>query len=91
MATVRIPTPLRSYSQNRAEVKVTGATVREVLTELEKSCPGIGARVLDEKGAVKRYINVFFNDEDIRFLQELDTKVADNDVLSLIPAIAGGR
>lgn len=90
MATVRIPTPLRSYSQNRSEVKVSGATVREVLIELEKSCPGIGARLLDDKGAVKRYVNVFFNDEDIRFLQELDTKVGDSDTLSLIPAIAGG-
>lgn len=91
MATVKIPTPLRNFSQNRAEVKASGATVREVLADLEKSCPGIGARLFDEKGALKRYVNVFHNDEDIRFLKALDTPVADADTLSLIPAIAGGN
>ena len=90
MATVRIPTPLRSYTQNQAEVKVEGATVREVLANLEKSAPGIGARLLDEKGSLRRYVNVFHNDEDIRFLKDLDTAVSDADKLSIIPAIAGG-
>jgi molybdopterin synthase sulfur carrier subunit len=90
MANVRIPTPLRSYTQNLAEVKVPGATVGEVLKALDKSYPGIGTRLFDDKGGLKRYVNVFAGDEDVRFLQDLETKVADNDVVSIIPAIAGG-
>ena len=91
MATIRIPTPLRSYTQNRAEVPVQGKTVGEALRALEAACPGIGTRIFDEKGALRRYVNIFHNDEDVRFLQELETPVADADTLSIIPAIAGGR
>ena len=90
MATVRIPTPLRSYTQNKDEVTVAGATVGEVLRGLEQAYPGIGARLLDDKGALRRYVNVFHNDEDIRFLKALETPVKDSDRLSIIPAIAGG-
>jgi molybdopterin converting factor small subunit len=90
MPIVRIPTPLRTYTQNRSEVRISGVTVREVLQALEKECPGIGARLLDEKGGVKRYVNLFLNDEDIRFLKELDTPMAETDQLSIVPAIAGG-
>ena len=90
MATVRIPTPLRTYTQNREEVPAAGRTVGEVLKSLEAACPGIGARLLDEKGAVRRYVNIFHNDEDIRFLKQLETPVADTDKISIIPAIAGG-
>lgn len=91
MATIRIPTPLRTYTQNRAEVPVQGKTVGEALRALEAACPGIGARIFDEKGALRRYVNIFHNDEDVRFLQELETPVTDQDTLSIIPAIAGGR
>jgi sulfur-carrier protein len=91
MATVRIPTPLRTYTQNKDEVSATGATVGEVLRNLEKSFPGIGARLMDDKGALRRYVNVFHNDEDIRFLKQLETPVADADKISIIPAIAGGH
>lgn len=90
MAVVRIPTPLRSYTQNLAEVQVAGSTVREVLAALAQQFPGLGARLFDDAGAVRRYVNVFHNDEDIRFLQSLDTRIAEGDRLSIIPAIAGG-
>ncbi|HZH04767.1 MAG TPA: MoaD/ThiS family protein [Myxococcaceae bacterium] len=91
MATIRIPTPLRSYTSGQGEVAAVGATVGEVLRNLEKSHAGIGSRLLDDKGGVKRYVNVFLNDEDIRFLKQLETPVSDTDTLSIIPAIAGGR
>ena len=65
--------------------------IGEVLRNLERACPGIGARLLDEKGAVRRYVNIFQNDEDIRFLKGLETPVAEGDKVSIIPAIAGGR
>jgi molybdopterin synthase sulfur carrier subunit len=90
MSTVRIPTPLRSYTQNKAEVKVSGKTVGEALKALDAACPGIGTRLFEENGSLKRYINVFHNDEDIRFLKDLETPVVDSDTLSIIPAIAGG-
>lgn len=90
MATIRIPTPMRTFTRNQAEVTATGATVREVLKDLDARYPGIGARLLDERGAVRRYVNVFLNDEDIRALRELDTPVADSDRITLIPAMAGG-
>lgn len=90
MATIRIPTALRGFTGNKSEVRVEGATVGEVVRNLDKAHPGIGARVLDDKGAVRRYVNVFLNDEDIRFLKELSTPVTDADRITLIPAIAGG-
>lgn len=91
MSVVRIPTPLRSYTDGKAEVQVPGANVRELLEGLEAQAPGIGAKLLDEQGAVRRYVNIFVDDEDIRFLQGVDTPVTDATKVSLIPAIAGGR
>ena len=90
MAKVHIPTSLRSFTRNQGEVTASGTTVGEVLRELEKRFPGLGARLLDDKGAVRRYVNIFHNDEDIRFLQDLETPVSDGDRLTIIPAIAGG-
>jgi sulfur-carrier protein len=90
MATVRIPTPLRTYTQDKDEVTAPGATVGEVLKSLDQQYPGIGSRLLDEKGGVRRYVNIFHNDEDIRFLKDLETPVGDEDRLAIIPAIAGG-
>lgn len=90
MATVRIPTSLRSYTGNQPEVSASGSTVGEVLENLERAFPGIRTRLLDDRGAVRRYVNIFHNDEDIRFLQDLQTPVSDSDRLSIIPAIAGG-
>lgn len=90
MAKVRIPTPLRTFTQNQEEVAAAGNTVRDVVKDLERQFPGLGARILDEKGAVRRYVNIFHNDEDIRFLKDLGTEVADADRITIIPAIAGG-
>jgi molybdopterin synthase sulfur carrier subunit len=90
MPKVRIPTTLRSYTRNQEEVTAAGGTVGEVLRELEKRFPGLGPRLFDDKGTVRRYVNIFHNDEDIRFLQELATPVSDADRITIIPAIAGG-
>lgn len=91
MATVRIPTPLRTFTSGKDEVSVQGGTVRELLTNLETAYPGIRAKICDDAGAVRRFVNVFVADEDIRFLENLDTSVKDSDEVSIVPAIAGGR
>jgi MoaD family protein len=90
MATVRIPTPLRKLTQNLEEVKVGGSNIGEIIAGLESAYPGIKERICDEKGAVRRFVNIFANDEDIRFLQNLETPVKDSDEISIVPAIAGG-
>jgi molybdopterin synthase sulfur carrier subunit len=91
MATIRIPTPLRKYTQGKEEVQVAGATVHAVIEALESSHPGIRERILDDAGKVRRFVNVFVGEEDIRFLENLQTPVAERDEISIIPAIAGGR
>lgn len=91
MATVRIPTPLRKYTQGAEEVTVEGANVGALLTNLETAYPGIRERICDDKGAVRRFVNIFVADEDIRFMDNLDTPVADGDEVSIVPAIAGGH
>ncbi len=88
--TVRIPTPLRSLTGGSDEVSMGGDTVKEVIENLEKEHPGIRERLLDEKGAVRRFVNLYVGDEDIRFLDGLDTKVESGQELSIVPAIAGG-
>jgi molybdopterin synthase sulfur carrier subunit len=87
---VKIPTPLRKLTNGQAEVSVEGKTVKEVIENLERDCNGIKARICDEQGNLRRFVNVYLNDEDIRFLQDLDTVISDGDGLSIIPAIAGG-
>ena len=88
---VRIPTPLRSLTGERDEVLAAGGTVRAVLDDLERQCPGIKDRVLDDKG-VRRFVNIYLNDDDdIRFLDGLETAVKPGDALQIVPAIAGGR
>lgn len=91
MATVRIPTPLRKFTQGKDEVSIVGTNVRELLANLETAHPGIREKICDEGGAVRRFVNVFVADEDIRFLDNLDTAVKDGDEVSIVPAIAGGR
>lgn len=88
--TVRIPTQLRSLAGGASEVSLEGDTVAEVLRNLETAHPGFGERLFDESGALRRFVNVFVADEDIRFMDGVDTKVADGQVLSIVPAVAGG-
>lgn len=90
MATVHIPPALRKYTQGQQEVSAAGGNVRELLSNLESDFPGIAERILDDGGAVRRFVNVFVADEDIRFMDNLDTTVKDADEVSIIPAIAGG-
>jgi molybdopterin synthase sulfur carrier subunit len=89
-ATVRIPTPLRKLTNNDELVEVNAATIGDAINELQTRYPGIKERLLDETGAVRRFVNVYVNEEDIRFLQNQQTKLKDGDEISIIPAIAGG-
>ena len=90
MASVRIPTPLRKLTNDLEVVSAAGANVGEILDNLDKAFPGLRERICDEEGNVRRFVNIFVNDEDIRFLEERATPVKDTDELSIVPAIAGG-
>ncbi|MDX2648262.1 ubiquitin-like small modifier protein 1 [Streptomyces sp. NPDC001902] len=89
-ATVRIPTILRTYTGGRAEVPAEGGTLAEVIDSLEQSHPGISARVLDDTGKLRRFVNVYVNDDDVRFSEGLQTTVGEGASVSIIPAVAGG-
>ena len=86
---VRIPTPLRTLTAGQDEVTAEGTTVAEVVADLEARFPGVRDRLLDEKG-VRRFVNLFLGDEDIRFLEGLSTSVKPGETLTIVPAIAGG-
>ncbi len=88
--TVRIPTPLRKITDGNDEVVAEGANISEVIEDLEKNYPGIKERICEESGELRRFVNLYLNDEDIRFKENLATALNDNDELSIIPAIAGG-
>ncbi|MFQ5850296.1 MAG: ubiquitin-like small modifier protein 1 [Candidatus Binatia bacterium] len=87
---VRVPTPLRKFTQGADEVDVQGDTVKALVDDLERNFPGIKERICDETGKVRRFVNVYINGDDIRFLQNLETSVRDGDSVSIVPAIAGG-
>jgi len=87
--TVRIPTPLRTLTGGADEVKAHGATVAQVIEDLERRHPGVRDRLLDEKG-VRRFVNLYVGDEDIRFLEGLGTELKGGEHISIVPAIAGG-
>jgi molybdopterin converting factor small subunit len=89
-AVVRIPTILRTYTGGAAEVAAEGATLQEVLDSLDAQYAGIAARVLDDNGALRRFVNIYVNDDDVRFLDGLVTPIADGANISIIPAVAGG-
>jgi molybdopterin converting factor small subunit len=87
---VQIPTPLRQHTQGKDTIETTGATVKDVLDDLGRQCPGITQRLFDG-GQVRRFVNVYLNEEDIRYLENLQTPVNDGDTISIIPAVAGGE
>lgn len=91
MVQVRIPTPLRKYTGGAEAVQAEGTTVAALVADLDKRHPGIRERICDDTGAVRRFVNIFVNGEDIRFLSNLDTAVKAGDEVSVVPAIAGGR
>ncbi|MEU4151765.1 MoaD/ThiS family protein [Streptomyces sp. NPDC026659] len=88
--TVRIPTILRTYTGGQAEVAAEGATLADVIGDLEKRHAGIAARVLDDEGKLRRFVNVYVNDDDVRFEGGLQTPTPDGAGVSIIPAVAGG-
>jgi sulfur-carrier protein len=87
---VRIPTILRTYTNGVAEVSAEGGTLREVLQKLDTDYPGIGGRILDDTGKIRRFVNVYVGEEDVRFAEGLDTATPDGVQVSVIPAVAGG-
>ncbi len=87
---VRIPTPLRRFTGGAEEVGASGGTVGHIVNDLEQQFPGIKERLCDEQGQVRRFVNLYLNGDDIRFLSNLETQVKDGDELSIVPAIAGG-
>ncbi|SDS38518.1 MoaD/ThiS family protein [Microlunatus soli] len=89
-ASVRIPTILRNYTGGEKEVSADGGNLAELIDNLESNHPGIKARVLDDAGALRRFVNVYIGDDDVRFIGGLDAEIADGAQISIIPAVAGG-
>ncbi len=89
--TVRIPTPLQEFTQNKDAVDIDGSTVKEVLGNLDAQFAGVRQRLYGDDGKLRRFVNIYVNQEDIRFLKGEDTEVSEGDELSIVPAIAGGR
>jgi sulfur-carrier protein len=89
-ASVRIPTILRAYTGGAAEVPAEPGSLREVIAGLDASYPGLAGRILDDAGKLRRFVNVYVGDEDVRLAQGLDTKVPEGGQVSVIPAVAGG-
>lgn len=87
---VLIPTPLQKFTNNQATIECEGTNIDELINSLESSCPGIKARICDETGKPRRFLNLYVNSEDIRFLNNTDTALSDGDEVSIVPAVAGG-
>ncbi len=90
MPSVRIPTPLRKLTSELEVVQASGSTINEIIASLDQAFPGLKERICDDSGTVRRFVNIFVNDEDIRFLSDGTTPVKETDEISIIPAIAGG-
>jgi molybdopterin synthase sulfur carrier subunit len=87
---VRVPTILRTYTGGEKAVQGSGETIAELLTNLDSQYPGLRGRLVTDEGALHRFVNVYVNDEDVRFLGALDAKVGDGDTVTILPAVAGG-
>ena len=87
---VLIPTPLQKFTNNQATIECTGSNIDELIDSLDNDCPGIKARICDETGKPRRFLNLYVNSEDIRFLDNTDTTLQDGDEVSIVPAVAGG-
>jgi molybdopterin converting factor small subunit len=87
---VLIPTALQKFTSDRATIDCDGGSIAELLDALEASCPGVKARLCDDSGQLRRFLNFYVNDEDIRFLDNTSTKLQDGDQVSIVPAVAGG-
>jgi adenylyltransferase/sulfurtransferase len=90
MTTIRIPTPLRPYTNSQAEIAVTGETVGAILTDLTRQHPTLRPHLYGENGELRAFVNVFLNDEDVRHIRGAETPVKDSDRLMIVPSIAGG-
>ena len=90
MAQIKIPTPLRSLTSDEDTVAVNAPNLKELIAQMENSYPGIAERLLDENNELRRFVNIFINGEDVRFLDGLDSPVRDADEVSIVPAVAGG-
>jgi len=90
MVRVRVPTPLRKFTNGADEVDAQGNNVRSLVEDLDQKFPGIKERICDESGKIRRFVNVYVNGDDIRFLQNLETSLKEGDNISIVPAIAGG-
>jgi molybdopterin synthase sulfur carrier subunit len=90
MATMFIPSSLRRYTAGQSKARVSGGTINDIIEDLERQYPGVKSRLCDDAGQIKRHVNVFVNDEEIRALQGPDTPVSDKDEVSIVPAMAGG-
>ncbi|MBD2436287.1 MoaD/ThiS family protein [Nostoc sp. FACHB-110] len=88
--TVLVPTALQQFTNNQATIECSGNNIFELFESLEKNCPGIKARLCDEKGQPRRFLNLYVNSEDIRFLEGIATQLKDGDEVSIVPAVAGG-
>ena len=87
---VRLPTILRQHAGGQSSVKANGGTLGEVFEDLVRQFPGISGRVVTEEGSLHKFVNVYVNDDDVRYLDKLDTKLSDDDVVTILPAVAGG-
>jgi len=87
---VRLPTVLRQHAKGQSSVSASGATIGEVLQDLVQTYPSMAGQVVTSEGTLHRFVNVYRNDDDVRYLERLDTKVSDTDVISILPAVAGG-
>jgi MoaD family protein len=87
---VLIPTPLQKFTKNQATIECDGGTITELMDALDQSCPGIKARLCDDQGQLRRFVNFYVNSEDIRFLDGANTALNDGDEVSIVPAVAGG-